>query len=139
MNELELKVKIDKYGQIGYVGNLRILLSFIQRVLKQRTWGYFLLKLKPWYRGRTTGRGSQNAHINGHVQQIAMYTGQDFDCVKHDAKMNAIKRGYPYKTSKRGNIVLKSERDIDTVEAGYLIDQLHEDAAFLNVKLKEGY
>jgi tRNA U38,U39,U40 pseudouridine synthase TruA len=91
------------------------------------------------YKKRTTGKYSQNRHINGHVQQIIEYTGDDYNNYKYQAKLRAIKRGYPYTLNKFGQPVPFSETKINTIQAGYLIDQLHEDAAFLGIILKEGY
>jgi len=86
---------------------------------------------------RTTGDGSQSHHLNGHVQQIAEFTGDEFDDVKMEIKRRAIKRGYPFHTDSFGNAVPDSEANSSTVECGYLIDEAHEVAAFLNIKLKE--
>lgn len=86
---------------------------------------------------RTTGDRSQSHHINGHVAQISDYTGQDFDEVKGEAKSRAIKRGYPFDTVGPGWIVPWSEAQIDTVQAGYLIEELHQIAAELDIVLRE--
>ena len=90
------------------------------------------------FKARSTGEHSQNHHINGHVSQIAAYTGEDFDVVKDYAKRVAIKRGYPTRETVFGDVIPKSETEIDTVEAGYLIDSLHEIADFLAITLNEG-
>jgi hypothetical protein len=97
----------------------------------------FLVKITRARNPRSTGDKSQNHHINGHVQQIAQETGNDYEDVKNEAKMLAIKYGYPFDTLPNGWTVPKSEADLDTVQAGYLIEALHEIAAFANITLRE--
>jgi hypothetical protein len=116
------------------------------------------------YRLRSTGDLSQNHHINGHLMQICAddSEGEDFELLKMRMKFRAIKRGYPVITMKmpieqvplviqaadlnnipvdnEGNAVVtwpKSESDINTVEAGYLIDEIHQYAAEKNIELIE--
>jgi len=86
---------------------------------------------------RTTGDKSQSHHLNGHIQQIAQYTGDDFDDVKMEIKRRAISRGYPFRTDSFGNVVPESEANSSTVECAMLIDTAHEVASFLNLRLKE--
>ena len=100
--------------------------------------GYMRVQLSPPFKHRSTGEKSQNHHINGHCQQIANETGEDFDIIKLEAKRIAIKRGYPIRTNLFGDATPKSETDIDSEQAGFLIDSLHEIADFLNIKLNEG-
>ena len=99
--------------------------------------GYLRLVLSPPFKHRSTGEKSQNHHINGHVQQISNHTGEDFDVIKMQAKRNAIKRGYPIYIDIFGNTMPKSETEIDSTEAGYLIEELHLIADFLSIKLRE--
>ena len=95
------------------------------------------LILSPPFKHRSTGEKSQNHHINGHCQQISNHTGEDFDVIKMQAKRNAIKRGYPIYVDIFGNTMPKSETEIDSTEAGYLIEELHLIADFLSIKLRE--
>jgi len=99
--------------------------------------GYMRLILSPPFKHRSTGEKSQNHHINGHVQQISNYTGEDFDIIKTEAKRKAIKRGYPIRVDLFGNTIPLSETEIDLEQAGFLIESLHEIADFLNIKLRE--
>ncbi len=93
---------------------------------------YFNLDVSLPHKPRTTGEYSQNHLINGVIQEIAAATGDDFGYVKMYCKHKAISRGYPYKTSKlTGKVMPYSEADIDTVQAGYLIDTILEVVAFL--------
>ena len=87
-------------------------------------------------RRRTTGPGSQNSHAHGHAQQIANETGHEMSEIELIAKMRAIKRGYPYSVV-LGLLVPKSQRDISTVECGYLIDEYHAIAAEMDIELRE--
>jgi len=100
---------------------------------------YIKLEMSPPYRARTTGKASQNAHIWGHIQQIAEFTGNEVDDIEDYIKQNAIKRGYPYKINKMtGQIKPCSMTEIDTVQAGYLIEELHKLASELEINLDEG-
>ena len=103
-------------------------------------------RLTPPKKPRTTGEKSQNHAINGFCQQIAIANGQDFDTVKLTAKYRAISRGWKYleinvrdpKTGMMLNYVYpESEADADTIQAGYLIDELKQIAAENNIILKE--
>jgi hypothetical protein len=98
--------------------------------------GPAVIQLKKWYKSRTTGWKSQNAHINGHIQQIAEQTGNDFETVKVYCKTEAIGAGYPFDLL--GDIVIPwSEARIDTVQAAILIDVIHRLAAEYGVRLIE--
>ena len=86
---------------------------------------------------RTTGEGSQNHHLNSHIAQIAHDQMDEFDDVKMEIKRRAIKRGYPFRTDSFGNVIPQSEADASTVECAMLIEEAHEVAAFLGIRLKE--
>ena len=95
---------------------------------------------------RSTGPWSQSHHFNGHVQQIAQETGQDFDAVKLYLKRQCIARGLPLKLKPNGDIVLSivdgepvpiSEADMDTMQCGWCIDAAHVLAAELGIVLRE--
>ena len=86
---------------------------------------------------RTTGEKSQSHHFNGHVQQIAQYTGDSFDDVKMHLKREAVSMGYPYHGDSFGNVVPNSEADASTVECSYLIDTAHRIASDMSIKLRE--
>ena len=106
----------------------------------------FDLVLSTPRRKRSTGPHSQNAHLNGHVVQIAQETGQDFEAVKLYVKRQAIARGLPLKTRPDGAIVYSivdsqpvpiSETDMDTTQCGWCIEELHILAAELGIALRE--
>jgi len=86
---------------------------------------------------RTTGDKSQSHHFNGHVQQIAAYTGNSFDDEKMHLKREAISMGYPFHTTTYGDVVPESEANASTVECGYLIDTAHRIASDMGIKLRE--
>jgi len=88
------------------------------------------------FRPRSTGPLSQNHHLNGHIQEICMETGNDFDAVKTWVKQQAIARGYPFETS-RGVAVPKSEAYASVEECAILIDVVHQLAAELGIMLTE--
>jgi len=86
---------------------------------------------------RSTGKDSQNHRLNGFIQQLCMFTGDDFDAMKMEVKRRAIKRGYPFKTALGGGPVPQSEADSSMVECAMLIDEVEAVAAFLNFTLRE--
>ncbi len=98
---------------------------------------YYQVKISRPKRPRTTGDKSQNHHINGHCQQIANETGNSFAVVKEYMKRAAIDRNYPIETLPDGSVMPRSEADIDTVEAGYLIDTIHQFADEWQIRLIE--
>lgn len=99
--------------------------------------GYIQVRLALPQRPRTTGWRSQNHHINGHIQQITMETGNSFSAVKERMKELSLDRGYPFETLPDRSIKPRSEADIDVVQAGYLIDTIHQFAAEWGILLIE--
>ena len=98
--------------------------------------GYALVAVQPPVRPRSTGQGSQNHHVNGHIGQIAEETGMPFDMVKLAVKSIAIGMGYPFETI--GPVaVAKSEALCSTEECGILIEAAHVLAADLRIILRE--
>lgn len=99
--------------------------------------GYIKCTFEPPYKKRTTGDKSQNHHLNGHILQICLSTGQDFDSVKDAVKMIAVEQlGYPYNTV-GSRLVPKRERYCTTEECAKLIEASHYLAAELGIILKE--
>ena len=99
--------------------------------------GYCYFKFGVPRKPRTTGERSQNTHIHGHATELADEAGDTKDYYLLRAKERAISKGYPYHVDAFGKCCPESETGLDTVQAAALIDQLHEDAAFLGVTLKE--
>ena len=98
---------------------------------------YVLVTLQPPKRPRTTGKDSQNHHLNGHIMQICNATGQDYDTIKYCVKMIAVEQmGYPYKTI-AGHIVPQPESGSSTDECALLIEAAHILAAQLSIILQE--
>ena len=98
---------------------------------------YVLVTIASPKRPRTTGDGSQNHHLNGHIMQICAETGNDYDAVKNAVKMIALEQmGYPY-TDFHGVITPKSESESSTDECAKLIEAAHILAADLGIILKE--
>ena len=89
------------------------------------------------HRPRTTGIGSQNHHLNGHIIQICNETGNDYDTVKSEIKRIAVEvMSYPYENM-AGHILPKRERDCDTRECAKLIEAAHWLAGDLGIELRE--
>lgn len=101
--------------------------------------------VEPEKRIRSTGPGSQGHHLNGHIQQIAMFTGQPFEDIKKYVKQRAIDMGYPM-LKRLGQPVVDlwgqpvgiSEADSTTAECALLIEQTHILASELGIILREG-
>lgn len=103
----------------------------------QKNNDYVLVTLQKPRRPRTTGEGSQNHHLNGHIMQICQETGNDYDTVKNAVKMRAVEYlGYPY-AEIAGVITPKHEADCSTEECALLIEASHLLAAELEMTLKE--
>ena len=117
----------------GYADTLKMLCDGLDKKRVHQVYVKLGYPRKP----RTTGEKSQNHHLNGHIQQICAYTGDDFDDVKMHIKRKAMAKGYPFHTDSFGNAIPDSESDATTGQCAWLIDTAHEVAAFLNVKLKE--
>ncbi len=105
---------------------------------------YYYLKIDTPRKPRTTGKESQNTHVNGHAQQIAMETGQPFEDVKKRAKQGGLTMGYPILQDENGPVLDFwgeaqgiSEADCSTEEAAILIEALHLLAAELEIDLIE--
>ena len=97
--------------------------------------GYIQIEVSPPYKKRTTGELSQNNLIWRLITLIANETGNDIHDVEMAAKERAVKRGYPYHVNGiTGRLTLSSMTEINTVEAGYLIDELHALCAEMGIK-----
>lgn len=85
-----LLLSVNDYG-------VRAMLKGLVEWCEQRYGGYIKLEMSPPYKPRSTGKESQNAHIWGHIQQIAQETGNDVqdieDYIKQKATRRAILRG----------------------------------------------
>ena len=98
---------------------------------------YVLVTIQPPRKPRTTGEGSQNHHLNGHIMQICNETGNDYDTIKYCVKMLAVEQmGYPYKTV-AGHILPQPESQSSTDECAKLIEAAHVLAAQLSIILQE--
>lgn len=98
---------------------------------------YVLLTMQPPKRPRTTGKDSQNHHLNGHIMQICNETGNTYDAIKYCVKMLAVEEmGYPYELID-GHIWPKAERESSTDECAKLIEAAHVWAAHHGIILQE--
>lgn len=98
---------------------------------------YVHLTIKPPYKPRTTGKGSQNHHLNGHIMQICNFTGNDYETIKYCIKMIAVEQmNYPY-TTIASHIVPKRESNCNSEECAKLIEASHVLAAQIGIILRE--
>lgn len=99
--------------------------------------GYVRIRISLPGRPRTTGEKSQNRHINGHIQQIAIETGNDFEVVKMAIKSAAISEGYGFQTLPDGSVWPISESEATIEQAAVLIETIHRFAMEWGIILKE--
>ena len=117
---------------------VRAVLKEIIELCEKKYSGFIRLELSAPYKSRTTGPNSQNNLIWKLITEIATATGNDLQDVEEAAKFNAIKRGYPYKQNKMtGQLKPLSMTEIDTQQAGFLIDELYAIAAEYGIQLEE--
>ena len=132
------RIKTGTHGQVCFELP-ETMLEYYKRVLIAG------IKMGDWYdvsidvpkKKRSTGPHSQNKHLNGHITQIAMETGNDFDMIKMVVKLKAIDQGYPYETLPTGDRWPQSESKASTVECGLLIEVAHQLASEYSIRLKE--
>lgn len=116
---------------------LIVALRDLLEVCQKKNNDFVTVTLKRPTRPRTTGKGSQNHHLNGHIMQICQYTQNDYETIKYCVKMIAVEQlGYSYKEV-AGHILPKPERNTDTEECAKLIEAAHLLAADIGLILKE--
>ena len=99
--------------------------------------GYVLVTVQPPKRPRTTGEGSQNHHLNGHIMQICNETCAGYNAVKDEIKRIAVEdMSYPYEIV-NGHIHPQGESECSTDECAKLIEAAHVLAADLGIILQE--
>lgn len=117
---------------------VRAMLSELVDLCNAQHGGYMKLEMSVPYPPRTTGKDSQNNKIWGMITQICNHTGYTSIEMEDYAKKRAIVRGYPYRINRlTGEIKPWSMTEIDTVQAGYLIDELYQIAAESGTELYE--
>ena len=142
MAEIKITLKrINERGRISFEPprepELQEAIRKVLRVCQDKYNDFVQVTFKPPYKPRTTGKGSQNHHLNGHIMQICEYTGNDYETIKYCVKMIAVEQlGYPFQTI-AGHVVPKRESDCDTEECAKLIEASHILAAQLGLILRE--
>ena len=142
MAEVTLVMKrINMKGHICFEApselDLQAALRHVLHICRDRHNDFVRVTIKPPYKPRTTGKGSQNHHLNGHIMQICNFTGNDYETIKYCIKMIAVEQfGYPSETL-CGHVIPKRESDSDTEECGMLIEASHMLAAQLGIILRE--
>lgn len=92
---------------------------------------YCAVEVKKPYRSRSN---QQNRMFWGIVQQIAFETGNDLEDVEEAVKERAVKRGYPMKVNNlTGKPKPESMTKVDTVEMGYLLEEVMQLASELGI------
>jgi hypothetical protein len=118
--------------------------TFVLFALKKTP--YVTLTIETPKKPRSTGDGSQNHHLNGHIRQICEETGNEPDVVKLEVKYRAVVfLGYPIEKRPDGSDVLDiwgrpkgiSESDSSVEECAKLIEMVHVLASELGIILRE--
>ena len=142
MAEVSLVMKrVNMKGHICFVApseeDLQAALRHVLTICRDKHNDFVRVTIKPPYKPRTTGKGSQNHHLNGHIMQICNFTGNDYETIKYCIKMIAVEQlGFPSETI-AGHVIPKRESDCDTQECGLLIEASHMLAAELEIILRE--
>lgn len=95
------------------------------------------IDVSQWYPRKSTGPESQNNHAFGHARQIGQHIGEDVEEVLRGACIRAEKRGFPIHRNAFGEAIPLRWSEVDSAQASYVIDQLHEDGSFLGLQLIE--
>lgn len=96
-----LKIALEKGFIKFFAPTDKVVRQSLQCELKkclERYNGYVCLSFCTPKRLRSTGKESQNHHLNGHIQAIAKESGNDFETTKLAVKDIAIDLGYPFRT-----------------------------------------
>jgi hypothetical protein len=118
--------------------------TFVLFALKKTL--YVTLTIETPKKPRSTGDGSQNHHLNGHIRQICEETGNEPDVVKLEVKYRAVVfLGYPTEKRPDGSDALDiwgrpkgiSESDSSIEECSQLIEMVHVLASELGIILRE--
>ena len=97
-----------------------------------------IVRVSRWYKPRTTGYRSQNTRIHGFAQQCLAalgWEGVTLEQFIYWMKHRARSRGFPFHVFPDGLAAPASERDCDTVDASYLIDEIEQFAAANGIRL----
>lgn len=140
----EVTVVLKRVNQKGHIvfeapsdPETQMALRNVLHICQDKHNDFVRVTIRPPYKPRSTGKGSQNHHLNGHITQICNVTGNDSETIKYCIKMIAVEQmDYPY-SEVAGHIVPKRERDCDSEECGKLIEASHMLAAQLGITLRE--
>lgn len=103
---------------------------------KEKYNGYLTLTLDKPYKARSN---EQNRMFWGIVQQIAQETGNDLEDIEEAVKERALKRGFPAKENKlTGRLKPLSMTKVNTVEMGYLLEEVQQLASELGIVIEAG-
>lgn len=113
---------------------VRAAIKSLVKLCEKKHGNYIKLEMSPPYPARSTGKSSQNNLIWKLITAITEYTGNDVEDVEEWVKLKAVRRGYPTKTNPlTGQIKPLSMTEINTVEAGCLIDELYQLCAEMGI------
>jgi hypothetical protein len=97
--------------------------------------GYCRLTFDTPHKPKSTGPESSNNHAWGHARQIAVYVGDSPEQILRGACLETP--DYPSEMTKLGTLKPLPWEEADSSQASAVIETLHRQAAFLNLKLKE--
>lgn len=99
---------------------------------------FYDIVIKGWWPRASRGKGSQMAHLQGHVTQLAQLSGNSRKAVIDYLLEQAVVSGYPTEESFGGRVVPMDWRDVDTKGMSALIECCHVLAGDHGWELKEG-
>jgi hypothetical protein len=105
---------------------------------RERHGGFIAVRLESPRKPRTTGPGSQSAHLHGHLQQLAEYTGYTMGEIKEAMKEDLLDwPSHEVVLGGRRHRIYSSEADADTVLESKAVEWTHVRAAEMGITLVE--
>jgi hypothetical protein len=129
--------------ELPYEDYLRNKLTYVLGECKEKHGDFVKITLEAPCRKRTL---TQNAKLHAMISELADFTGDEFEHLKYELKVLAIRRGYPVKTNNRGDPMFseidgrpipKSTAEVTSQELSYLIEEIRQQAAEMGVYLNE--
>lgn len=129
--------------ELPYDEYQRAKLTNVLRECQEKHGDFVKVTLESPCRKRTL---TQNAKLHAMITEIAEYTGDEFEHLKYELKVLAIRRGYPVKLNNRGEPMFsktdgrpipKSSAEVTSLELSYLLEEIRQQAAEMGIYLNE--
>lgn len=129
--------------ELPYDESQRSKLTYVLRECKEKHGDFVKVTFETPCRKRTL---TQNAKLHAMISELADYTGDEFEHLKYELKVLAIRRGYPVKQNNKGEPMFsrtdgrpipKSTAEATSQELSYLLEEIRQQAAEMGVYLNE--